>query len=67
MQDLIDRALDAAQRAGANYADVRLVERDSESVTIKNGALEAAEARVWHPSLGRRGVGILEQCPDGAR
>jgi TldD protein len=44
MQDLIDRALDAAQRAGAGYADIRLVERDSESITVKNGALEAAEA-----------------------
>ena len=45
MQDLIDRALDAAQRAGARYADVRIVERDSDSLTVKNGALEAAEAQ----------------------
>jgi TldD protein len=45
LQDLIDRALDAAQRAGARYADIRVVERDSESLTVKNGALEAAEAQ----------------------
>jgi TldD protein len=45
VNDLIDRALDAAQRAGAGYADVRVVERAVESVTVKNGALEAAQAR----------------------
>jgi TldD protein len=44
VQDLIDRALDAAQHAGATYADVRLVERQSETLTVKNGALEAAES-----------------------
>ncbi|HLY36000.1 MAG TPA: TldD/PmbA family protein [Candidatus Limnocylindria bacterium] len=44
MNELIDRALDAAQRAGASYADVRIVERDSESLSVKNGALESAEA-----------------------
>ncbi|MGH2356704.1 MAG: TldD/PmbA family protein, partial [Candidatus Limnocylindria bacterium] len=42
MNDLIDRALDAAQRAGAGYADVRVVERSTEELTVKNGALEAA-------------------------
>lgn len=45
MQDLIDRALDAAERSGAGYADVRIVERESESLTVKNGRLEAAEAQ----------------------
>ena len=45
MQELIDRALDAAERAGANYADIRLVERESESLTVKNGAMESAEAQ----------------------
>jgi TldD protein len=40
--DLIDLALDSAQRAGAGYADARLVERETESLTVKNGALEAA-------------------------
>ena len=42
MKDLIDRALDAAQRGGATYADVRVVERETEGLTVKNGALEAA-------------------------
>jgi TldD protein len=45
MQDLIDRALDAAERSGATYADIRLVERENESLTVKNGALESAEAQ----------------------
>jgi TldD protein len=45
MKDLIDRALDAAQRAGASYADIRIVERDSDALTVKNGALESAEAQ----------------------
>ena len=44
MNDLIDRALDAAQRGGADYADIRLVERLGESLTVKNGALEAANS-----------------------
>ena len=45
MQELIDRALDAAERSGATYADIRLVERESESLTVKNGAMESAEAQ----------------------
>lgn len=40
--ELIDRALDAAQRGGASYADIRLVDREDESLTVKNGALESA-------------------------
>ena len=32
MQELIDRALDAAQRSGASYADIRIVERDGHGV-----------------------------------
>ena len=42
MNELIDRALDAAQSAGAQYADIRITERETESLTVKNGALEAA-------------------------
>ena len=42
MNDLIDRALDAADRLGAAYADVRVVERSNEQLTVKNGQLEAA-------------------------
>jgi len=44
VKDLIDRALDAAQRGGAAYADVRVVEREDEALTVKNGALEAASS-----------------------
>src|SRR6266540_1638742 len=44
MNDLTDLALDAAQRAGAGYADVRISEREEESLTVKNGALEAASS-----------------------
>jgi TldD protein len=40
--ELINRALDAAQRGGASYADIRLVDREDESLTVKNGALESA-------------------------
>jgi TldD protein len=41
-QQLIDRALDVAQRGRAGYADIRLVERRDESLAVKNGALESA-------------------------
>ncbi len=44
MNDLIERALDAAQRGGAAYADIRVVERENEGITVKNGALEAASS-----------------------
>ena len=44
MNDLIDRALDAAARAGASYADVRVVEHETDSLAVKNGVLEAAQA-----------------------
>ena len=39
MRDLAERALDAAMPAGASYADVRLVARTTEVVTVKNGRL----------------------------
>jgi len=42
VNDLIARALDAADRLGADYADVRIVERSNEQLTVKNGQLEAA-------------------------
>ncbi len=49
MTELIDRALDAAVRAGASYADLRIVEHRTEGLHLKNGALESAEA---HDSAG---------------
>jgi TldD protein len=45
VNDLINRALDAAQRAGAAYADIRVVEHAAEALTVKSGALEAAQAQ----------------------
>ena len=44
MRELIDLALDGAQRAGAGYADIRLVERSTESLTVKNGDLAEASS-----------------------
>jgi TldD protein len=44
MNELIDLALDAADQAGASYADVRVSERETESLTVKNGALQAADS-----------------------
>jgi TldD protein len=44
VKELIERALDAAERGGATYADVRVVERENEGLTVKNGALEAASS-----------------------
>jgi TldD protein len=41
MRDLTDRALDTATARGAAYADVRVVRRRDESVTIKTGRVEA--------------------------
>ena len=52
MDDLIERALDAAVRGGAQYADVRVVDRESESLAVKNGVLEAATA------THSRGLGV---------
>lgn len=46
MKDLIDRALDAAERGGARYTEVRVSERETEQLTVKNGALEAATSNV---------------------
>jgi TldD protein len=40
MRDLTDRALDTATALGAGYADVRVVRRLSESISIKTGRVE---------------------------
>jgi TldD protein len=37
VRDIADRLLDAADAAGATYADCRVVERTTESVVVKNG------------------------------
>jgi TldD protein len=41
MRDLTDRALDTATAQGASYADVRVVRRLDEQVTVKSGRVEA--------------------------
>jgi TldD protein len=46
VKDLIERALDAAERGGASYTEVRVAERETEALTVKNGALEAATSNV---------------------
>ncbi|MBI2762953.1 MAG: TldD/PmbA family protein [Chloroflexi bacterium] len=40
MRDLTDRALDTAASLGAGYADVRIVRRRDESISVKSGRLE---------------------------
>jgi TldD protein len=40
MRDLTDRALDTARSRGAAYADVRIVRRVEESISIKSGRVE---------------------------
>ena len=41
MRDLANRALDLARVQGASYADIRIVRRDNQSITVKNGNVEA--------------------------
>ncbi|MHB1417115.1 MAG: TldD/PmbA family protein [Chloroflexota bacterium] len=40
MRDLTDRALNTAQVLGASYADVRVVRRQVQTITVKNGRVE---------------------------
>src|SRR5438128_8088890 len=40
MRDLTDRALNTAARRGATYADIRVVRRLDESISIKSGRVE---------------------------
>jgi TldD protein len=44
MRDLTDRALSTASVRGASYADVRIVRRLEESVTIKSGRVEGVSS-----------------------
>jgi TldD protein len=43
LQELTDRALNAAQIQGATYADIHIVRRQTQSITVKNGVVEALE------------------------
>lgn len=40
MKDLTDRALNLAQVRGATYADIRIVRRETQSITVKNGIVQ---------------------------
>ncbi len=44
MRDFTDRALDTAASLGAAYADVRVVRRQTESISIKSGNVEGVAA-----------------------
>ncbi len=41
MRTLTDRALNLAQVQGASYADIRIVRRRTQDITVKNGIVEA--------------------------
>src|SRR5215471_6535658 len=41
MQDLTSRALSTATQRGARYCDVRIVESRNQSVTVKDGRVDA--------------------------
>ena len=40
MQELSDRALNLAQVKGATYADIRIVRRETQDITVKNGVVQ---------------------------
>ena len=41
MKGLAERALNTAELRGAGYADVRVLRRESQNITVKNGVVEA--------------------------
>jgi len=41
LKTLTDRALDLAQVQGATYSDIRIVNRRTQNITVKNGVVEA--------------------------
>ncbi len=41
MREIADRALNAAQLRGANYADIRIIRQETQSLLVKNGHVEA--------------------------
>jgi TldD protein len=46
MRDLVLRGLDSAQAAGAAFAEIRLEEREIESISVKNGVVDALVTKV---------------------
>ena len=72
MRDLTSRALDTATALGATYADVRVVRRLEESITIKSGRVEGVAGRrergLRRPRPRRRRLGLRRQPrPDHGR
>ncbi len=43
MRELTDRALNLAQTQGATYADVRIVNRETQEINVKNGVVQSLE------------------------
>ncbi|MFQ5946567.1 MAG: PmbA/TldA family metallopeptidase, partial [Anaerolineae bacterium] len=41
MKELAERGLNTAEVRGAEYADVRVLRRESQNITVKNGVVEA--------------------------
>jgi len=52
MQDLLDRALNLAQTRGAQYADARVIEKETETLVLQNGEMRTLE------SAKNLGVGV---------
>ncbi len=46
MRDLANRALNIAQQLGASYADVRVMERTTEGINVKNGRVEGISSGI---------------------
>ena len=44
MQDLVDRALNLAQTRGAQYADARIIEKETETLVLQNGEMRTLES-----------------------
>ena len=44
MRELLEAALDVAQRGGASYTEIRAVEREHERIQLKNGHVDSAGA-----------------------
>jgi len=40
MQEFTDRALNLAKVQGASYADIRIVQRENQAITVKNGVVQ---------------------------
>ncbi len=52
MRELTDRALETARARGASYADMRIVRREEQHITVKNGRVAAISHHV------ERGFGV---------